>query len=512
MNSCTKELETVQHGVLSTDAYYANASDDQAIQLVANVYRTVYTSSFWNSLFNGLSDDGLATGEIYSNINITSASHDGKTYFTALYRINYLCNMIIEKLPASSNVKKQVIGEAYFWRAWANFYLIRFWGTPPLVDHVLAQSELTPANGSSDALWSFFESSLDQAINLLPEKSSIGGQKAIGGRVTKHSAYALLGKGKLIRGDYAGAINALEKIIGSGKYALNSDFTKLYHMAADFSDEYMWEFEISDNNASNFTLEMDYRSINLTWSSGNVVVPGGNTQQGWGGADFGKGFYDFMIGRGEKGKPRYMGTIWDYEDIQNRFISLGLASNKDEAITKFWLTKPMINCQGYFRSKMLPWDSELYKGSTSIQVFSKANWPGMRYAEVLLMYAEACVQSNSKISEGLSAVNKIRERAGLSGLSSYTLQDLKDEKRAEMAYENERYFDLIRWGDAPTKLANRGSATYSFYGYVNGTTNYDVTSATVVGATGFKTGRDELFPFPYDELLLNSNLKQNNSW
>lgn len=510
LNSCNQDLLDIeQHGALNPDTYYTNASDAQADQLITSVYRSVYTISNWYGAFNGYSDDA-ASGN--ANINVNSQNHGQNALFTDLYRVNYLCNLIIENLPPDSDKKNQVIGEAYFWRAWAYVYLIRGWGTPPLVDHVLGPDELQPENASDAELWSFVDNSLTQAINLLPEKPGLGQQSAIGGRVTKGSASALQGKAQVIRGDYSTAVSTLESVIGSGKYALETDFRDLYHVAADFSDEYMWEWNIDDANQANFENEGDNRAINLTWRTENVTVPGGLTVQGYGGADFNKEFYDFMIAHDGKSE-RYFGTVWDYEDIQQRFIDLGMASNQEEALAEFWNSVPsMDNCQGYFRSKMLPWDYELFDYIVVQNVHAKTNWPGMRYAEVLLLYAEACVQSGSNTAGGLAAINEVRVRAGIAPLGSYSLQNLKDEKRAELAYEGERYFDLIRWGDAANLLTDRGSYVYSFYGYNAGTSDYNVTQTPVQDAVGFVSNRDELFPFPYNERLLNPNLIQNPGW
>ena len=511
MNSCNQDLLDIeQHGALTPDTYYANASDAQANQLIAAIYRRVYTVSNWYGTFNGYSDDAVAGN---ANINVNAQNHGGNALFTDLYRVNYLCNLLIENLASDTDAKNQAIGEAYFWRAWANFYLIRLWGTPPLVDHVLGADELAPANGSPAELWDYVESSLNTAISMLPEKPGLAQQSVIGGRVTKGSAYALLGKAQVIKGDYADAITTLGTVINSEKYDLIADYRDLYHVAADFSDEYMWEWNIDDADQANFENEGDSRAINMTWRTENVTVPGGLTVQGYGGADFNENFYDFMVARGEKGKKRYLGTIWDYEDIQQQFIDLDLASNTTEAIDAFWNSVPsMENCQGYFRIKMVPWRTDLFDWIAVQNVHSKANWPGMRYAEVLLLYAEACVQSGTNIPAGLTALNKVRERAELADLGSYTLQDLKDEKRAELAYEGERYLDLIRWGDAANLLSERGSYVYNFYGYEEGTTNYVVTQTPVQDAVGYVAGRDELYPFPYNERLLNPNLNQNPNW
>jgi hypothetical protein len=508
--SCNQDLLNIEpQGSLNPDTFYANASDDQALQLIGSIYSTVYTNFFWNGTWNGLADDG----NTFTNLNVNSQNHPGNTFFTNLYRVNYLCNMIIERMPNNSAAKSQIIGEAYFWRAWANFYLISLWGTPPLVDHVLGLSELQPANGVPNELWDYVESSLETAIELLPEKAGLGQQSVIGGRVTKHSAWAMLGKAQLVQEKYSDAITSLDEVIGSGKYELLPDFTKLYHRTADFCDEYLWEWNMNDDDQPNFEREGDTRVIQLTWRTENVTVPGGLTAQGYGGADFTKEFWDFLIARGEEGQPRQMGTVWSYENILQRFVDLGLAADTAEAKDDFWGGTPVMgNCQGYFRIKMVPWVDDLFGFTATQNIHGKNNWPGMRYAEVLLLYAEACVQSGTNLAAGLDALNLVRERAGLPDLLAYDLDDLKDEKRAELAYENERYLDLVRWGDAPTVLANRGDFTYQFSGYIHGTQTYNVVTTPVAGATGFQEGRDELFPFPYSERLLNPNLVQNENW
>lgn len=511
--ACTDNLDIEKQNSVDLDKYYAQATDKDAESLMAAIYRSAYNTQnvIYLSQMNTMSDDG----NTYSSLNVTSSDNPMSTYFTSYYNMNYACNLIIEKLSPSSDVKIQVIGEAYFWRAWAYLNLIRGWGNPPLVDHVLANSELQPANGATDELWDYVEQSLNEAISRLPEKAALGAQRAIGGRVTKGSAQALLGKARLLRGDYAGAQQVLSQLIASDKYALVSDFSDLYHQAADFCDEYMWEFNAYDDAPiSTYIHEGDRRAVQLTWDTNGVTTPGGIQDMGTASlAEIDKNLYDFFVARGEKGKNRYMGTLWDYEDVLDRFVQLHLAANRTEAIRKFWKSSGVVSGQGYFRAKMLPRATDLYDYPTqnTDEIRVKANWPGMRYAEVLLMYAEACVKSGSQLPEGLAALNQVRRRAGLDAATSLTMQLVKDERRAELAFEGERFFDLVRWGDAATALKDCGKHTYLFYGYIKGTTRYNVKTTDTPNATGF-INRDARFPYPYTELQLNHNLKQNPDW
>lgn len=514
--SCQNQiLDVDQLDVIDMEKYYKNPDAAQAEALIASVYKSAYKviDNNWYSVMHGYTDDAVGGGGFATAL--TSSNHPANTYYKALYYLNYECNLIIENVNEDTDTKRQVVGEAYFWRAWAYFQLIRGWGTPPLVDHVLGAGELTPENGTAKELWGYVESSLQNAYNRLPEKAALGGQKAIGGRVTKGSAQALLGKAQVYQKKWSEAANTLKVIINSGKYALHPDYTQLYHMTADFSDEYMWEWNSDDNaSTSTFTNEGDDRGIRMQWNNSYVVTPGGIQERGGTNGEMGKDLYQFFVDRGEKGKPRQVGTVWSYEDILQRFVDLGLVSSVEKAPSAFWkATAMMPTNEGYFRSKMIIWHDELFDGWTWLDdMRTKNNWAGMRYADVLLLYAEACVNGGGSTSEGLKALNEVRKRAGLTQLSSYTMQDVKDERRAEFCYEGERFFDLIRWGEAASVLGSDHKQTLTFHGYKTGTKTYDVTANDNPNSTGFTAGKDELFPFPYDELVLDPNLKQNPGW
>ena len=167
---------------------------------------------------------------------------------------------------------------------------------------------------------------------------------------------------------------------------------------------------------------------------------------------------------------------------------------------------------GYFTFRGLGWLSEAYEGtSPPFWKWYKANTPMLRYAEVLLLYAEAkLLYDNDADKSGLAALNKVRERAQLAPVAALTYPIIKDERRAELFCEQERYFDLVRWGDAPTALANKGKTYYKFHGYKPGTTEWDV--ETVAGSGKGWQDKYSLLPFPYEQTSANPNLEQNPGW
>lgn len=533
-SSCEKELEgVIQRGALNTDAYYANATDDQALSLINSIYVSAWSVTPDNS--SSMTNDLVSYGVgVYGGASVSTANLTGG--FQTYYQINYKCNMIIEKMPENSNTKKQVIGEAYFWRAWAYMNLIRGWGTPPLVDHVLKPDELQLPNGNPPELWNYVFTSLEEAIKRLPSKPSPAGQIVIGPRVTKEAAYAVLGKSYLLSGDKEKARINLEKVIDSNLYGLIENFADLYSLKADWCEEYIWEFNAQDNDNDNRAVQARLSFQNAVWRAENVTQPGGvhlsGFNQGYSNAFPSKDFYDFLAARGELGKNRQKGTVWSVEEAAEMFVILSgpdyvsspnyegdnLKVYTDMGYTPLqagyrllWnnYTQPSLTtCEGYFHVKKYILHSDMYPASNDKDLYSRANHPGMRYAEVLLLYAEACLGSSNE-GKGLQALNKVRSRAGLPELSSYTLKDVKDEKRAEMWGEGERYFDVIRWGDAPTEFANVGKNSYTLIGSSDYTTT--VLTEPFSGWTGWQD-KYRLIPFPYTEIQLNPNLVQNPGW
>jgi len=154
----------------------------------------------------------------------------------------------------------------------------------------------------------------------------------------------------------------------------------------------------------------------------------------------------------------------------------------------------------------------------------------MRYAEVLLLYAEACLQSGDA-GQGAWAVNQIRERAGLAALGSVDMNVLKKEKSYELWLEGSRWLDLLRWGDTD-RVKQAGQDVPKLFDKIhrapqsgekvtweNGSEAnsrfYTVSSHEAIDAkyeVGFKPGKHEFFPYPTSVMDKNPNLVQNPGW
>ena len=122
LSSCQKQiLDVDQLDVINLEQYYSNLTDPKAESLIASVYKTAYgvTNNNWYNMMHGYTDDCVGGGGFATALN--SSNHTSSSFYTTLYYLNYECNLIIENMSEDSAVKKQVMGEAYFWRAWAYY-------------------------------------------------------------------------------------------------------------------------------------------------------------------------------------------------------------------------------------------------------------------------------------------------------------------------------------------------------------------------------------------------------
>lgn len=524
--SCDQDLlEIEQKSALALDSYYAKATAKEAESLIASIYDTYYSSMNGVSqilFLDMLSDDHYAGGASFSdqgsnfqeasNLIITPMATPLRTEYNTAYQIIYHSNLIIEKIPETTDPRiNRVKAEANFFRALAMFELVRWFGTPPLVDKVLkSEPEYNAPNTDAKTTIEWCLARMQEAADALPPLAGIGQQRAYGARISKHGALAYKGKIALWYGTryndpqiLAQAVEPLKTVINSGLYGLLPDMFQIDRVAADFSREYVFEHNSADANG--YSLEQaDIRHTWLGLRAENMTVPTEIYPLAWG-WDPPTGEFGRFLATHEGGieKPRFKSTIKTYEQI--------LAMSYAGASTPPGIFNNITACEGYFRARQINYIADTYTDIQRSFKYNKANYHYMRYAEVLLMYAEAkFLVDADQDGTGLQALNEVRLRAQLEPLGSLTYQAIKDERRAEMWQEHERFFDLVRWGDAATALRDKGKTWYTFYGYAPGTTQWDIRTRPGTGS-GW-TDKYNLLPFPYEQLSVNPNLVQNPGW
>ena len=525
--ACQNKLDIPQKSVLSTEDYYTNATADEAEALIASAYKLYWggrdvtcVNGIEKMLFlNSLDDDHYPGGGSFAdatyqfqeagNYNVTSADTAPKIMYKGVYSVIYHCNLILEKIPETTDERiNRVKAEANFLRALAMFDAVRWWGTPPLADHLLSQDEYYQANTPTDESIAWILAQMKDAASKLPAIKGKGQQEAFGARISKHAALAFRGKVGLWYGQktnnkqmLAEAAADLYEVIKSGLYGLVEDMFILERPMGDFCEEYLFEHNSADNDGFPGNPQNDLRHMWTGWP--DAIVTPSNIFGGWGWnavtGDFGR-FLEAHEGGIEK--PRFKSTIHTYEQV--------LAMDYAEGKTPGVLPKGICHNEGYFTYRGIAFLSDFYD-IPGFWKYSRTNAAMLRYAEVLLLYAEAkFLVDDDADGSGLAALNEVRRRAQIPEVSALTYQIIKDERRAELFYEQERYFDLVRWGDAPEVLKNKGKKLYKFYGYKPGTTEWNI---EVIDGTGSGwQDKYNLLPFPFEQTSANPNLKQNPGW
>lgn len=533
----TDKLDIEQRGVTTTELY-KTANDNQVNQLLAAIYSKIYGDATNMMLSGGqwmcydelryrLASMGGDLGERFEY----TMSTEGNTYkyiWSYYYTIAYWCNMLIDNLPkntvCSAELRSRAVAEARALRAISMMYLVQLYGNPPLADHTLDGSELnTPAAES----WDFITRELADAAEQLPSKADKNGQAAIGGRITKEAAYAYQGKAYLWAKNYVEAAKVLhDKVIATGKYDLVEDFGDLNYAKTDFSEENIFEFDFTDDPdqalTQTGTTVLMYYGIQSAMMGGMIIPTELDHTECFGtGGTVSKPYADFMnahelLEDGITKSERYYASLADYSEFCFNYT---YAVNPYVGMAVWGSTgQPVGSCEGYFRIKNEPRSVDVVglKQAFDAHSYSIKNTVYMRYAEVLLNYAEAVAMggADGTTLSGLAALNKVRTRSGLTEAPTLDMNDatygIKAERRAELFYERARFIDLVRWGDAPEVLKDCGKIKYTFNsGMFNPT--FTITETPTTGK-GFIKGKHELFPIPQSDRNQNPALQQNPNW
>ena len=574
--SCEKNLDIPQKGVTAYETFYKTDADAEAALVAAYAqFATNVTSQNGSSIYtdykaalNNCADDMVAAGSNFGDndfmaqldeFRLDSGNQVVDHFYKKLFAANYACNLVIDNfkdgLPEGgpTATTKRAVAEARVMRAYIYFLLTALWNNPPFIDHVIADglpynSDQDPDNPMShDDLFRWVASECEAAVPDLDERKSTA-DKDGAVKVTKGFAWAVQGKALLFVKDYSGAKTALKKVIDSGKYALvpGDRYWELFHIEGDCNEEKIFENNIEFNSGVSAWGGIIQRS---TWMEANIwswrvdhfaaaphlVYQGG--ADGWGGLGVPQWFGDeFFANDGHS--PRFDATLKHVDDaIYGMEYGDAVEDNGKKVNDMTLEEKKASKAIGisdvkdglYGQSFWLPF-KQLVRGSDCGSYGNNVRLNNnviMRYAEVLLLYAEACLQSGDSAG-ALDAINQIRTRAGLEPAGSATMDLLKKEKSYELWLEGSRWLDILRWGDTE-RVQKAGQAVPKLFDklwrapqsgekvtWEHGTEadsrfyTVDTHEAIDAGYTvGFKPGKHEFFPYPIAEMDKNPNMVQN---
>lgn len=338
---------------------------------------------------------------------------------------------------------EQYKAEARTLQAFLLFQMSRVWGDI-LIPTTPDPSDLlvTPISTKEEVM-QFISSEMDAVANLLPAVNP-NKRSDIPGGVTKFTALAIKALANLELKNYQAVADATGQIISSGEFSLEPDFYELFKIKGKLNDEILLELQYSDFGQPTG----DSRNYLMAFFGPQNWTPKvSGASSGWGFYEPSLKYIKFMLDRGETVRL----------ETSVLFTDRGIAEiKKDSKYTELpdWIsntTRSGDRINDYARALFasgkhyLPSD-QLTTGRTAYG--SNKNFICIRYAEILLMYAEALTQgATGSAMTADQAVNAVRIRAGLTPLSNVTTDQVMDEKFAELAMEwGTRYYDMLRLG------------------------------------------------------------------
>ena len=527
---CDEWLHEPQPAQTSDDDFFLAGGGAAAVQIVNGAYvplqweyGTTYSPEWW--IGDVVSDDALKGGQ---NLADMWAAYDLENFKTQpnnpilldWYQSNFLgvarCNYALTKVPGvppdasmDAALRDRLIGELRFLRALYYFRLVRVFGSVPLVTFpITSSSAWNQPVAPVEAIYGQIVADLEEANRLLWLRSRTYANPDETGRATKGAAQAYLLKAALYRHDYPTAKAWGDSLLAAaGEYALEADYADNFSILNENGVESVFEIQYAEEATSDYGgFTPHFGATRGTFStiltrSRSELVPryAGGASTGWGFLKPTQDLYDVY----EPGDPRRDATILNLHDT--------LMTNPEQEIylgSRYLSRKLAVMDSGLNAL----WDGHATRAPINVKL--------MRWADVLLLYAEACVETGD-VPAAKAALEQVRSRARHGSLdpASYlppfpnyanrqtgtpyadTPADLREairhERRVELAMESHRWFDLVRWGIAKQTLDAYKERE---------------TPAARAEMGAFVAGKHETFPLPQAEIDLNHAMEQNPAW
>lgn len=501
---CQRKLDIPNPNAPTTDVVWKTADYAQkGVNAIYSTYHRVGLSR--NQFFINIirSDEGLSASpntNLVTNFDQFLVTDYNFFERRSLYQDCYVginrCNQVLDNVPAidmDANLKTQLLGEATFMRGLFYYYLAEYWGNVPVLLHTSALTDQSAPNTPRDSVFAQVEADCTQAATMLPasyDATNIG-------RATKGAAYALLGKAFMQQHKWQQAADAFAHLV-------TGDLKDVYDLVPNYRDNFI---ETAENNKES-VFEFQ-NQLNPNDRFDDDVNPNPDY------LNYGTSIEPFFAPRGVQpfgftdGQARRW-VVWEF--LKETTVT-GQRDPRLEASFLYDSTDPRgpeyTKVYGtIFDSLHYPPGPSDQPGTQSTVCFRKLltdatsntssfhsgnNYRFIRYADVLLMYAEA-LNELGQTTQAYPYVDRVRARAGLAplstvmpGLGQQQFRDqLKHERITELSGEGHRWDDLDRWGDLGPQLAGRDA-----------------------GFANFKPGRDELLPIPQQDIDADPNLHQN---
>jgi len=467
--ACEKYLdEPAENRNFTGDTDYTK-SEDMILPLIGTY--TEFNNTEWEDfpLISVRGDDvnagGLGDQQDFANTDLYLYNKDywmynslWQNYYQNMFSANSAMEQIelFKEFAPNPALADQYISEVKVLKSWWLFQLSRVWGDLPVPPTSNPSDLLATELSSKDEIMQMISDWMDEAIPNLPAIRP-NERIDIPGGVTKYTAYAVKALANLELKNYQAVADASGEIIKSGKFVLEPDYYQLFKIPGKLNNENIWEMQYSDlgqGSGDNFA----YLFAFFGPQGWTPAVEGSG--DGWGFYEPSMKYVKFMLDRGETIRLE-TSVLFTNKGIDS------LVSDPDYANLPTWVsntTRSGDKINDFAREifvsgkHYLPSD-QLTPGRT--EYGTNKNFTCIRYAEILLMYAEALTQGASGTAGSADeAVNLVRTRAGLASISGVNLDQVMDEKFAELAMEwGSRFYDMVRLGR--TQELNYGGRSFS---------------------------------------------------
>lgn len=475
---CSNFLEETDPSNITANSYFKTA--EHAETAVISIYSSLrsvrggaYGGSPWLMLefATGLADSDLGQADnsnIIRNLTNTSDNAYGKTYWDSSYKGIANANLAIAKIPEinmDEGKKNKLLGEAHFLRAYYYFNLVRIFGEVPLITEPidLGSENLYPSQETVENVYSLIEQDLLSAENSGLPFNDTSGRVTLGAvKSLLSSVYLTMAGYPLQKGMeyYKKAADKAKEVIDSKQYSLFPTYADLHDPAKNNIGEniFMVQYEA-------FVDPSNWQPLIIPYNM-NISAYSAQTGAIYANQDF---IQSYETGDKRTKEKEFYYTTYTSKYDRSKTVVLG----------------------GYFLYKHFDIVANLETASSGL------DWDLIRYAEVLLIYAEAQNEVSGPTVDTEEALNKIRRRAELSEYSGLSKDQFREavwkEKWHELSYENVTWYDMVRL----RKALNESTGTFD--DFVGHKFSYGPVFSE----------RELLFPIPTDELRNNKNLVQN---
>lgn len=468
--SCDKdwlELELTGSVPFSSESLDTN---EKVFEVLCGAYDFLQVKYYsgWSSYYmlgNLSSDDGVPVGGGFSDrpeywdfyeFDYTAENPALLQFWRRNYYGIYRANIVINEIALETAEVKQYQAEAKFLRAYFYSELVRSFGNVAFYTTNLAPSEYNISNTDKEVIYAQIEQDLLDAIAVLPVKSAQSRTDIT--RASKGAAQALLGKVYLYENKFDEAAAILGNVISSGEYGLCAEYDSLFLHSEEYGIESVFEIPYSSYIHGDFwgNGRESEGNIEVQLAGSRETAITGLMNAGWGFDMIDSSLINLWDAEGDV--VRKYGTGYGPE-LFKEVLNVDPASDLNN--NGFPDAKEKEGWTGWYQRKRCPYIGYNDPGQSPMEATYENNERIIRYADVLLMHAEALNRkSSADDATALKEINQVRERAklpALSGLSGNALfERIKKERRMELAMEGQRYWDLIRWGDAPSVLGSKG--------------------------------------------------------